>query len=270
MGYGDIELDSWRDRTPDQMRRALAAAKLRCVSVQEAADDLPGRIAMARDVGASYVVSQGPPIPEHLRHLTTGLAGDVQAFKVMKLDDWKRAAEVLNRTGEAAAEAGLVFCYCTLGLESRTFWANQHSTPWSVLVTETLPHAVKFEVDVVRSTLGSPVLLELPKDGRSDPLASINISMGPGRWGRLVLSGLRTPILRIGDLKGADDWVRQDPDNRELITTEAGRGRMNLTGLLPAVRAGGVRYAFVSQNPKYTKDDVESARISFEYLRAIP
>lgn len=136
MGFREVEGAGLWKRTPADLRKALDAAGLRCQSahmgLDRLRDDLPGALAEARAIGATWVVC--PWI----------------AAKVTR-DDVMRAADVFNRSAKGARDANMRFGYHLHGYE---FVPSPDGTLFDTLVRNTDPKGVEFQVDVFHTFHG--------------------------------------------------------------------------------------------------------------------
>ena len=136
MGFREVEGAGLWKRTAADLRQALDAAGLRCQSahmgLDRLRDDLPGALAEARAVGATWIVC--PWI----------------AAKVTR-DDVLRAAEVFNRAARGARDANMRFGYHLHGYE---FVPSAEGTLFDTLVGNTDPKTVEFQVDVFHTFHG--------------------------------------------------------------------------------------------------------------------
>jgi sugar phosphate isomerase/epimerase len=132
MGFQQVEGAGLWGKTAPELRAALDAAGLRCTSAhmgfERLRDDLPGALAEAKALGATAVVN--PWIP-HKETFTR--------------EDATKAAEVFNRAGKAARDAGLRFGYHTHGYENVP---SPEGTLFDTLAQATDPALVFFQVDV--------------------------------------------------------------------------------------------------------------------------
>ena len=153
MGFREVEGAGLWGKTAPELRAALDAAGLRCQSahmdLDRLRDDLPGALAEARAVGATWVVC--PWIAE----------------KVSR-DDIMKAADVFNKAGQGAKAAGMRFGYHIHGYE---FVPSPDGTLMDTLAKNTDAALVDFQVDVFHT-----------QHGGGDPVKLI------GQYGRRVTS----------------------------------------------------------------------------------
>jgi sugar phosphate isomerase/epimerase len=142
-GFREVEGAGLWGRTVSELRAALDAAGLRCTSahmgLERLRDDLPGALAEAKALGASWVVC--PWIPHD---------------KKFTREDALRSAEAFNRFGKGAREAGLGFGYHCHGYE---FVPSPEGTLWDTLVGATDPATVGFQMDLFHAFHGGADLI---------------------------------------------------------------------------------------------------------------
>lgn len=242
IGYKHVELAGLHGRSPEKVRATFDGLGLNCPSAHFPPDDwVKGSaepIAIAKAVGASNVVCPMPPIPERLRHRAstgaqTGLAA---AYDGMTLTDWKAFAALLNRLGADARAAGLAFAYHNHNIDFRDLGGGRR--PIDVVLSETDPRLVDLEVD-----------LGWVKAAGHDPAEF------------LEQHASRVTMVHLKDLKPT-------PPNFgfQMAPTEVGSGVIDWKRVLAAVHKTRARYGFVEQEPPYAMPQLQSAKISFDYL----
>ena len=137
LGYTEVEAAGFYDHTPDEVKAAMQAAGLSCVSahyplgaLKPKLDDI---IAYCRSLGLQYIVCSSP------MHQQPG-AGHTE----LTLDDWKWNADQFNQIGEKVKAAGMSFAYHNHDAE---FTAIDGTLPWEVLEKNTDSAKVSFEMD---------------------------------------------------------------------------------------------------------------------------
>jgi sugar phosphate isomerase/epimerase len=164
MGFKDVESAGLWGKTAPELRAALDAAGLRCTSahmgLERLRDDLSGALAEAKVLGATSVVN--PWIP-HKETFTR--------------EDALKAAEVFNRAGKAARDAGMRFGYHTHGYENVP---SPDGTLFDTLAKALDPALVFFQVDVFHVYHGGfdPVKLMTQYKGRVRSLHLKDIKKG--------------------------------------------------------------------------------------------
>lgn len=251
MGYRKVELPGFLGKPPSMIKSALDRSGLICSSVHipfsggsPEFPDLSGDIAKIADqvasVGAQYVVAPMFKVPPGVT--LAPLPGEDLATALERLaasmteDQWKLMAERLNEAGALVRRHGLQFGYHNHNVE---FAPHGEGTGWDILLSETDPDLVVFELDVGWVSAAGLDPAELLK-------------RDPGRY----------RLMHVKDLKAStrrNYALSMDP-------TEVGSGRMDWTSVLIAARDAGVREYFVEQEPPFERDRLEAARISFDYL----
>ena len=204
MGFTEVEGAGLWGHTSADFRKALDAAGLRCQSAhmgyERLRDDLSGAFAEARAVGAVEVVC--PWIPHD-----TGFTREVTL----------RAAEVFNRAGAAAPQAGLRFSYHSHGYE---FVPSPEGTLFDTLLGATDPQKVAIQVDVFHTYHGG-----------GDPARVI------------AQLGARATSLHLKDLKKGVPVVPGAGTGTPDMDVPVGTGQIDMTAVLAAARkAGTARY----------------------------
>jgi sugar phosphate isomerase/epimerase len=153
------------------------------------------------------------------------------------LDSWKRIAAELNTGGRAARDAGLRVGYHNHDFELQPIPASGQSPaaiPLEVLITETDPALVDFELDLYWLTKGG-----------ADAVSYFN------RFGK------RFPLVHVKDSRGAPEHVM----------TEVGSGSIDFRRIFAEGEKGGIRHYFVEHdNPA---NPLESIRTSYNQLSAL-
>ena len=201
-----VELAGTYDLTPDKFKALLAAHNLQPVSshfpYDRFRDDPEGVAREAKVLGVQY-------------------AGCAWITHTDAFDEkeCRGAIEVFNRAGAILAKHGLKFFYHTHGYE---FQPHGQGTLFDLLVTETKPENVSYEMDVfwVVHPGQDPVKL-LGKYGK--------------RWELMHVKDMKKGV-KIGDLSGKSD-VNND--------VTLGTGQMNWPAILQAAEKAGVKYYFI-------------------------
>jgi len=132
MGFKNVELASTYNRTPAEFKADLAARNLKPISAHFPYDrfkgDLDAVVREAKELGVQYAgcawITHSGPFDEKT---------------------CREAVEVFNKAGAALAKEGIKFFYHTHGYEFVPFGSE---TLFDVLVKETDPENVKYEMDV--------------------------------------------------------------------------------------------------------------------------
>jgi sugar phosphate isomerase/epimerase len=217
IGYREVELAGFFDRSAEDVRRALDAAGLVApsghYSYQQFSESLEATLADARAVGNQYVV----------------LAWIEEAQRTRF--GYQRLAELSNRVGEAARQAGMRFAYHNHEFE---FEQVDGVVAYDLLLGETDPENVLLELD-----------LFWIRKGGADPLAYFN--RWPGRF----------HMVHAKDMDGSP----------EQVMTEVGSGVIDFAEIASHASHAGIRHWFVEHdNPASPFDSI---RQSYEALTRV-
>lgn len=217
IGYREVEFAGYFGHTPREIRDIVDRHGLVAPSAHLALDDLehdPDSIyAAARIIGHQFLTC--PWIPAERRQT---------------LDGWSGVARAFNRIGQAAHDAGFRFAFHNHDYE---FVPVGEVIPYDVLVSETDPQFVNFEMD----------LYWIIKGGE-DPVRYF--AKYPGRF----------PMLHVKDMAGTPDRGFAD----------VGRGTIDFTRIFRHSHEAGVEHYFV-ENDAPSGSPFDSVRISYETLR---
>ena len=250
IGYRDIELPSLFGRTPADIRRAadragIAISSLHlAVSTRGPAQGLslsssPAEIAESLGaLGAKRAVMPIMQFPDDMRPRPgEGMQAMIgRAVAAAGADLWKRTAALLNERAAALNPLGIRLGYHNHNVE---FAPIGRSNGWNILVQETDPRLVDFEVDVGWVATA----------GR-DPVA--------------VLNGLRGRVAQLH----VKDVAAVNPMNYGLSMKPAdvGAGKLDWAAILPAAYRAGVRHFYVEQEPPFATSRMDAVRHAYGYL----
>jgi len=212
IGYREVEFAGYFGMAPGRVREVLASRGLRApaahVGFPEMGDVWNRVLDAAAEAGHRYVVT--PWIAEEHR----------------SAEGYRRAADLFNRAGAAAASRGLIFAYHNHDFE---FVPLGDRLPFDILLDQTDPALVQFEMDLFWITKGA-----------ADPLDYFARYSG------------RFPLVHVKDMAADGTMV------------DVGRGRIDFARIFAKADQGGIRHYFVEHdNPT---DPLDTARRSFEYL----
>lgn len=146
------------------------------------------------------------------------------------LDGWKVTAEKFNKMGEIAKKNGIRFGYHNHAFE---FEKKDGQLPFDLLLTQTDPSLVTFEMDLYWVTRGGYNPLDLFKKY-------------PGRF----------------ELWHVKDMVKTD----DMFFAPVGTGRIDFASIFAEKKTAGMKYFFVEQDSFKDMDPLESVEISYKYL----
>lgn len=217
IGFDEVEFAGYFGRTPRQVRDAISrsgmAAPAAHVELATIESDWDRALDDANVMGHDYLV-------------LAWIAPERRAAA----DDWRRLAALLVRGGEAARAAGIRLAYHNHDYE---FASVEGVVPFDLLVAETDPSVVAFELDVYW----------MMKAGR-DPLDYL--ARRPARF----------ELLHLKDTAGPPDHVM----------TDVGAGIADWAAVMKRAMDAGARHWFVEHDEP--ADPFGSLGASYDYLRA--
>jgi len=145
------------------------------------------------------------------------------------IDDYKKWAERFNQFGEVCKEAGQQFAYHNHDFEFKPFDGEMG---YDVLLKETDPELVKFELDMYWITKGG-----------QEPVTYME--KAPGRY----------ELWHLKDME----------DSEEKSFAEVGYGTIDFEKIFARRETAGMKMCFVEQD-KSKRDMFESIKMSYEYL----
>jgi sugar phosphate isomerase/epimerase len=221
LGIVEVETSSFYGHTAAEFRKLLENAQMSCVSIvvpYERMRDVIGEvIADASEVGATYVI-----------------VSDIPRTGELNEEEVHAAARDFNNWGKELQVKGLQFAYHPHGFE---FGHTKTATLFDVLVQETNPDAVSFELDTFWF-----------RQGGVDPARFIE--RYPDRFHLLHLKD-----IAVGTKQ---DQSGGSPDTSSVVL---GHGQLHLKEILRAARNAGVREYFIEdESPGAAKQVPESMR----------
>jgi sugar phosphate isomerase/epimerase len=239
IGYGEVESAGLGKLSPKQFRQQLNDAGLTCPSAHLQFDlgNLGATFEDAHVLGATYAASGS------LHSLAVGSPPAATTSRPgMSLDEAKRTAEIANRIGEAAKRAGLQYAYHNHDFEFADL--GQGDTGFDLLLRETDPELVKFEIDC-----GWMIFA-----GRSP----INyFKKYPNRF----------PLIHVKDFLARPDGTAS---GAEMLGAELGRGTVDYKPIFAAAKNSGLRHYFVEQEGPFSRmDPLQAARVNYDYLHSL-
>ncbi len=250
IGYRDLELPGLLGKTPAALKAAADRAGLRFSSIHLPLQGMPGGSGLslvsdpqriANDLGALGIFQGVAPIAPFPPNFRPQQGEDMKAaigrsFAAAGKSHWQRTAATLNERAAALKPFGIVVGYHNHNIE---FAPVDGTTGWDVLVAETDPRLVHFEVDIGWVSAGG-----------LDPVAFLRKHAGRCRW------------MHVKDVKASTQTnfvLGMDP-------TEVGSGRLDWARILPAARAAGVEHFYLEQEPPFTMPRIEAAAKGFTFL----
>lgn len=249
IGLRDLELPGLMGKAPAELRAEADKAGLTFssfhlppaplfgpgLSLQSSAGEIA---AVLGTLGATNAVVPLPPLPDDFRFVPdkTGPADLAAAIAAGGADAWKRFASTLNTKATTLAAHGITLGYHNHNFE---FAPLGKTTAWAILLAETDPDRVFFELD-----LGWVSAAGL------DPAAEIR---------RL---GQRVRWLHVKDVQATTKRnyaLQMDP-------AVVGEGRLDWPRILKAAAAAGVRHYYIEQEPPLAIPRMEAVRRGQTFL----
>jgi sugar phosphate isomerase/epimerase len=214
VGFEEVEFAGYFGHSPGEMRAMLDAAGLAApathVSKDQFGANLERFLADASEMGHQYIIV--PWLQETER----------------SLDDYRRHAEDFNRYGEACAAAGLRFAYHNHEWE---FDETDGEIPYDLLLRETDPDLVEFEMDLAWAVAGN-----------ADPVAYFKA--WPGRF----------PAVHLKDLHDGEE-------------ADIGTGVVDFDAILAHANTAGLKHGFVERDDAV--DPAAALRANHDAMRPI-
>lgn len=254
IGFTDIELPSFYNRTPADLRAAGDKAGLRFSSIHI---NMPGPFngGPINLLASPQLIADGLntlgiyqaflpmcPMPEGL---SIPAGANVQkaigdALLAAGPDHWKRTAQLLNERAAALRPFGIRLGYHNHNMEFQPLPGGE--TGWDILLREVDPSLVNFELD----------LGWVSAAGR-DPVTELARLKG------------RVAAVHVKDIKAATltNYIMQQ------VPTEVGSGRLQWSRILPAALSAGVEHYFVEQEPPFERDRLDAVAISHAFLSKV-
>jgi sugar phosphate isomerase/epimerase len=227
LGFCDVELAGTHGRSPETFHALLVANQLTPVAGHFACerfrDDPEGVANEAKALGLRYA---GLAWIAHAAPFTVAIARDT--------------AKLLNRAGEVLARQGLKCYFHTHGYE---FVPHGDGTLFDLLVAETAPELVSFQMDVMWTVLAA-----------QDPVKLL--ARHGNRWALMHLRDLKKGVA-TGSLSGTTD-----PTNSVAV----GTGQVDWPSLLEASRNAGVKHYFIEDESPFALAQVPQ---TLKYLRSL-
>ena len=250
IGYREVETAGLMKHTAKEFRGFLDDAGLVCPSahLQLTEGDLSAQFEEANALGAHYAVSSvlRSFSPEFLKAARAAMesGGTIPMPKVepMTADDFKHTAARMNEVGKAAKAAGLQYAYHNHNFEFQKM--PDGSPAYDLLVKETDPELVKFEIDCGWMVVAG-----------ADPVKYFRDY--PGRFRMLHIKDFKPVTRPTTDLMGKDR-----PQGADL-----GTGFIDYKPIFAAAKAAGIEHVFAEQEAPYTVSQMESAKLDYAFLQ---
>jgi sugar phosphate isomerase/epimerase len=238
LGYQEVEAAGFYDHTPQQVKDAMNAAGLRCVSAHYSSDTLNQGfdkvVDFHKQLGVGYIVCSFPghKDPERVK----GLKGKA-ALDAFTIDDYKWNADQFNHWGQKAKAAGLKFGYHNHTME---FTKKDGVVPLDEMIRLTDPSLVTFELDCGWVVVGGANPVDYVKRYPT-----------------------RISMLHVKDFKHTDKpaSIAAPPPAAQL-----GQGSLDYKPVFEAAKKGQIKHYFVEQEG-YDMPVFQALRIDAEYMK---
>jgi len=231
LGFQYAEVYAGIPLSPEKTKEELAARGITPIGSHFGYDDLkkdlPGAVKKAQALGLKYA----------------GVAWIPHKEAEFGEADVKRAAADFNTFGEAFKAAGIQFFYHTHGYEFRPVSEGASETFFDMLVKETKPELVSYEMDVFWVYLPGV-----------DPAKLLE--KYPGRWALMHLKDMRKGATR-GVYTGHAPLTDDVP---------IGTGQIDWPTILKAAQKVGVKYYFIEDESPTVNDALP---VSIQYLQSV-
>jgi sugar phosphate isomerase/epimerase len=239
IGYREVETAGGGSFSPVEFGKMIKDAGLKCPSahLQLNTPDLSKAFDEAHALGVTYATSSAlwaaRPAPGQKMQLT----------EPNGLDRFKKLAEQMNDIGKQAKAAGLRYAYHNHNPEFVKMPDGSYG--YDVLLKETDPETVFFEIDCGWMTVAGASPVEYMK-------------RYPHRF----------KMLHIKDFKPIPQATTTLAAASRPQGTEVGTGFVDYKPIFVQGKKSGIEHVFTEQEGPYTKPELESAKIDYDYLHA--
>jgi sugar phosphate isomerase/epimerase len=240
LGYQEVETAGYFDHSPEQVKSAMSAADLKCVSAHYSYTslnkDFDKIVAFNKDIGVQYIICAFPGIKNPSRLKDTSYRTQTSSFT---LEDYRWNADQFNKFGEKLKAAGLKFGYHNHTME---FAKQDGVVPFDEMVRLTDPDLVTFEMDCGWVIVGGA---------------------NPVDYLRRYPS--RISMLHVKDFKHSEKPVStlEPPPAAEL-----GRGTLDYRPVFEAAKKANIKHYFIEQE-EFDLPPMESLKIDADYMKKL-
>lgn len=246
IGYSEVETAGWGKLSAAQFRDLLRDAGLRAPSAHLGfgMQDTGKLLDDAKTLGVEYVVSS-----VLLPGESQGMQNFLEIVDNLSADDFRNVAAKANEIGQKAEAAGMQYAYHNHNFEFRNL--GDGKTGYDILLRETDPSLVKFEADCGwMKVAGKKPIDYLTR--HADRFAMLHIK---------DFKNITKPVNTIGSM------LSHSPDMP--VSTELGRGSIDLKPIVQAGLKAGVTHVFVEQEPPFTEvPAMQAAEIDYRSLKS--
>ena len=238
LGYQEVEAAGFFGHTAQQVKDAMSATGLHCVSAHypwtQLSSGLDGIIDFHHTLGADYIICSFPGY----KNPTPAVAVPTGQRRPFTLEDWRWNADQFNQVGAKVKAAGLKFGYHNHTME---FAAQDGIVPFDELLRLTDAALVTFEMDCGWVTVGG-----------GNPAAYLR------RY------PTRISMLHVKDFKHVDPAsASKTPPSAEL-----GHGTADYHAIFAAAKPGQIKHYFVEQE-EFDMPPFEALKIDADYMKSL-
>jgi len=162
------------------------------------------------------------------------------------LDNFKKLADEFNSIGKKMADYGLTLTYHNHGYEH---WVKDGQTPMEILLKNTDPVYVAFELDIFWMTAAGASPIEFLKNN-------------PGRFKLLHIKDAQELIRFSGDGGTSDQWMALFPK-----MADPGTGVFDIRGIVNQAIKSGTEHFYLERD--LTPDPLNTLKNSFKYFKTV-
>lgn len=242
IGYEEVEVSGFAGLTPAALRKLIDEAGLKCPAahLDYGFVDTAQVVEQAHQLRVPYAASSIllPTMP------AVKSAKMLDELNALTVDDYKRIAALANNFGQQSKDAGVQYAYHNHLHEFRDLGGGK--TGYSILMAETDPKLVQFEIDCGWMTVGG-----------ASPIEYLRSSPERFRVAHLKdFPSVAHPVT---------SWGPNPPH-----PTELGRGSIDYRPIVAAAQKAGVEHFFVEQDPPMADmTPLEAAAADFSYVKGI-
>jgi sugar phosphate isomerase/epimerase len=240
LGYQEVEAAGYFDHSSDQVKSAMSAAGLKCVSAHypytSLSKDFDKIVAFNKEIGVQYIICAFPGIKDPSRLKDMSYRTQITSFT---LEDYRWNADQFNKFGEKLKAAGMRFGYHNHTME---FAKQDGVVPFDEMVRLTDPELVTFEMDCGWVIVGGANPVDYLKRYPS-----------------------RISMLHVKDFKHTEKPASalEPPPAAEL-----GRGTLDYRPVFEAAKKANIKHYFVEQE-EFNLPPMESLKIDADYMKKL-
>ncbi|WP_158941757.1 sugar phosphate isomerase/epimerase [Granulicella sp. S190] len=240
LGYREVEAAGFFDHSPQQVKSAMSAAGLNCVSAHypyaSLSKDFDKILEFNKGLGVQYIICAFPGIKDPSRLKDTSYLTQINSFT---LEDYRWNADQFNHFGEKTKAAGMKFGYHNHTME---FAKQDGVVPLDEMIRLTDPELVTLELDCGWVIVGG-----------ANPVDYLH------RY------PTRISMLHVKDFKHTDKpaSVSAPPPAAQL-----GQGTLDYRPVFEAAKKANIKHYFVEQEG-FDIPPLEALKIDADYMKKL-